>query len=539
MSNGEANQPSIPEPESKQSFRAEIYSLSHNTITWFGLFVIAVSVCLMLTFALFALITPTHNPYVDVIGYMVLPGVFVGGLVLCPIGILIRRWRGAPARSMISVKFALAFSLVTFFLVLPILGVAGYEGYHYTESVPFCVNVCHSVMEPQGATHAFSPHARVTCAECHIGAGATPLVKSKISGLRQVIAVWRDTYSKPIPPAITELRPARETCEQCHWPQKFFGKQLKTITHYSGDEANTRYDVQILLNTGGSDQTLGRSEGIHMHMLGNIEFVATDKFLQTIPWVRYTDDDGNATVYRSDGEPASSPPPPGIERKLDCLDCHNRGAHEFRSPRQSVDYLLGSGQMDATLPYIKREAVKALARPYRDTDEARARIKESLVAFYRDNYRDQTNNGDSNSVDVAVRATQDIYARTIFPKMDVNWKSYPSNIGHLDSPGCFRCHDGKHVSDQGVRISSDCRVCHTFLYETDKQNVFAEDVFDHPMKIHELWEGLGPHRNMRCDQCHGGGPMPLCVECHASGEWLQWQGQGLFIEDKKPTSQNQ
>ncbi len=517
-------------PDSAPSLRSEIVQLSNNMITWFGLMVVAVSLCLLMTFVLFAIFVPDHNPYVDVLGYLVLPGILIGGLILCPVGIYWtrRRRRKSSTKGVISVRFGLTFMAVTFFLMLPILGISGYEGYHYTESAQFCTNVCHTVMEPQGTTYAYSPHARVSCAECHIGAGASPFVKSKLSGLRQVLAVWRESYSKPIPPAISELRPARETCEQCHWPQKFFGDQLRPVVHFSSDEKNTRYEVQMLLKTGGADESLGVSEGIHMHMLQDVEYIAIDDHMQEIPWVKYTDESGKTTIFRDDGKPNDAPPPAGHRRRLDCMDCHNRGAHEFRAPQESVDHLLDAGKIDTKLPFVKREIVNVLAEEHADRDAAMAAIEDKIEAFYRTSYPDLTDSGQSESVKNAVKAAQQIYGNSVFPAMNVTWKSYPNNIGHLNSPGCFRCHNGRHINAEGVPISSECDVCHTFLHRSKSGDTFVQDIFDHPMKIHDMWDGLGPHATMRCDQCHTGGPILGCTECHESGAWLEERGAEAF-----------
>lgn len=516
---------------------ASVEALWHNMITLFGLVVVAVSICLLLTFGLFSLIAPSANPYLGIIGYMVLPGMLIFGLIVCPVGMLITRWRRRAGlrRLVLSVRSAAIFMGVSFFLVLPMVGVTAYEGYHFTESVEFCANVCHSVMEPQGTTYAHSAHARVSCAECHIGAGASPFVKSKLSGVRQVFAVLGNTYPRPIPPAITELRPARETCEQCHWPQKFFGDQLLAVVHYSPDEGNSRHEVNILLKTGGADEMLGIQEGIHMHMLGDIEFVATDDLLQTIPWVRHVDRDGTVRIYRSDGK-TDPDPPPGKRRRVDCMDCHNRGAHKFASPQESVNRSLEVGQLDVSLPYIKREAVRVLSGDYKQKDEALAQIERELVDFYESNYETLMSAEEGRAkVKNAVSIVQRIYDRNFFPHMNVTWRTYPDNIGHLTSPGCLRCHDGRHVDAEGVAISSDCDVCHKFLNRDPETSALHEGTFDHSMRIHDRWEGFGPHKNLRCDQCHSGGPLPLCAECHSSGDWLEQQGQGLFREhDREP-----
>jgi len=380
-------------------------SLLNNWISIVGFFLVGVAVLLLLTFGLFTLVSPPANPYVDIIVFLILPGILVVGLITVPIGVAVKHWRlrryaathvgtlrlpQLDLNSPRTRRAVLAFLAASIFVVLPALAVSSYNGYHYTESTDFCARVCHSVMEPQATAYAHSPHARVRCAECHIGAGASWFVKSKLSGVRQVLAVWGNTYPRPIPPAITELRPARETCEECHWPAKFFGAQLKEVVHYAPDDQNTRRVVKMLLKTGGADESIGRVEGIHMHMAlaGRIEYVATNRGLQEIPWVKYVNDAGEELIYRSDGKPSTAPRPEGVVRRIDCMDCHNRGAHHFRSPQAAVDLYLDVGRIDATLPYIKRRAVAVLTRPYPDAVTGEAAIEWGLIGFYRDNYPD-------------------------------------------------------------------------------------------------------------------------------------------------------
>lgn len=513
-------------------------SLYHNFISMAGFFIAGLSLLLLLTFALFSVVAPAPNPYVDIIGYLILPGIFVFGLVTVPVGILLKRRhlrRHAP-ELVGSLRFpqldlndhrtrrvAAFFMLSTFFVVLPTVGVSSYFGYHYTESSYFCGQVCHSVMEPQATVYATSPHARVSCAECHIGAGASWFVKSKLSGTRQVLAVWLNTYSRPIPPAITELRPARETCEECHWPAKFFGSQLLTLAFFAPDEDNTRRTVRLLLKTGGADETIGRVEGIHMHMAlaARVEYVALDPALQDVPWVRYVRASGEEDIYRSDGQPSDGPRPDGVVRTIDCMDCHNRGAHHFRSPQKAVDLYLDAGLIDATLPFIKREAVALLAAEYPDVAAAATAIEKDLASFYADYYPDVWSERQA-AVTQAVAAVQEIYRRNFFPRMRVDWRTYPDNVGHLESPGCMRCHDGRHVNRHGQPISSACEVCHTAINPLeDPPGAFVEGRFHHSLT-------MVPHDNLRCDQCHTGGPLPLCRDCHTSGQWLEERGLDRF-----------
>lgn len=500
-----------------------------NLITLFGLLLVGVGLVLLFTFWLFRLLSRAgdDNQYLNIIGYLVLPGILVSGLIVCPLGMLVRKWRikyFGPIKH-ISARAAVTFLGVTFFLILPVLGVSGYTGYHYTESTDFCGS-CHAVMEPQYARYQQSPHARVTCAGCHIGPGASPFVKSKLSGVRQVFKTALQTYPRPIPPAITSLRPARDTCEQCHWPAQFFGSQLQTITRFAHDEQNTRRDYEIRLKVGGDNKHLGRAEGIHMHMLDRVEYVATDPALQHIPWVRYTYEDGRTVVYRSDGEPSGDPPPSGDVRKLDCIDCHNLSGHEFPSPQRAVDHALNIHQIDETLPYIKHMAVNVLDHEYPSVDAANAGIAQTLEEFYKTKYPEIWSTR-RDAVNQAIEGVRHIYRDTIFPYMKVDWRTYPNNIGHMESLGCFRCHDGLHIAENGRAISSDCMSCHTFLMRQSPDGPITEGSFSHPMKIHDSWQGLGVHHRMLCSDCHDGGtkavgePIPetACGDCHSSGRW--------------------
>lgn len=526
------------QPPSETSCPEGVQSLWTNWISVGGLLLLAVTLILLTTFALFSAVTPHSNPYVDIIGYLILPGLFGAGLLVVPLGILLKRRklrrtsptnRGTlrlPAIDLNDVRqrrMILAFVGATLFVVLPVVGVSSYHGYHYTDSTEFCANVCHAVMEPQGTAHALSPHSRVTCAECHIGSGAGWFVKSKLSGTRQVFKTMQETYPRPIPPAITELRPARDTCEQCHWPAKFFGNQLREVIHYSPDEQNTRHVVQIMLKTGGGDLVTGRPEGIHMHMAlsYDIQYVATDENLQEIPWVKMVDKNGREQIYRSDGRPTTEPPPSGFSRRIDCMDCHNRAAHNFRSPQEALNLAMNIGQIDATLPFVKREAVGLLDFEYESVEEASAAIERELLGFYQDTYP-QVWREKEDRVRQTVAAVQEIQRRVVFPHMRVNWKTYPDNIGHMTSAGCFRCHDGRHVNQEGQAISSDCRVCHTFFNPIEGSRGITEGEFVHSMN-------LSVHGNLRCEQCHTGGVLPLCRDCHQSGEWLESRNRGRFV----------
>jgi NapC/NirT cytochrome c family, N-terminal region len=502
-----------------------------NPLTLLGLVLIGLGLLMLVTFWLFLVAVPKEesNQYLGMVGFMILPNVLIAGLALCPVGIALqrRKFRRDPKFQFIPVRRALQFIAVTFFLIIPVLGVCSYRGYLFTESAEFCGAICHNML-PQYTRYQQSPHARVTCAGCHIGPGAGFFVKSKISGLRQVAYTMLNVYPRPIPPAITQLRPASETCEQCHWPNQFFGSLLRTIVHFAPDQENTRHAYQILIKVGGLNNALGQAEGIHMHMLNHVEYVASDSRLEHIPWVRYTFADGHSVVFRSDGKPFADPPPPGQRRNLDCIDCHNTIGHEFLSPDRAVDHALTVGRLDPSLPYLKREAVYVLVQKYSTKPQALAAIQTAMEAFYR--ARPDVWPARWATVQRCIKAVQAIYRANFFPDMHVDWRTYPDHIGHMESPGCFRCHDGLHVSASGARISSSCTTCHTFQYRQANPSVIVEKTFEHPLKINNAWKDLGPHEAMLCTDCHDGGlaaegwtdtqSIYACGDCHPSGRWL-------------------
>jgi hypothetical protein len=503
-------------------------SVWQNRITVTGAILAVFSVLFFISFQLIELAQPTSNPYTGLWSFLVLPAVMVVGLLLIPLGGVLERRRRTREDGEVTDwsrlphfdpndphhrRLLVIFASGTL-IVIPLIALSSYEGYHYTDSTQFCGQVCHSVMHPEYTTYQNSPHARVSCAECHIGPGASWFVKSKISGVRQVFAVMFQTYSRPIPTPVKDLRPARETCEQCHWPEKFFGSQLRTRVHYSSDDSNTRSEVRVLVKTGGGDSSMGPASGIHWHMAlsHTIEYIATTPSRLVIPWVRATSSSGEQTVYRSDGKTAQDPPPAGELRRIDCMDCHNRPTHIIQPPDRAVNVSMETGRLDRTLPSIKRIAVDALTQPYSSESEADAKIETLVRDFYskRDGQVEAQKNAAINKAIEEVRA---IYRRNFFPRMRVDWRAYPDNIGHMIFDGCFRCHDGKHVSVDRGPIRRDCTVCHDFLQPMEGKEppqAYLNGVPPHPVKLE------GVHNELNCSACHTGGPAPdpTCSGCH-------------------------
>jgi hypothetical protein len=317
-------------------------------------------------------------------------------------------------------------------------------------------------MKPEFVAYQDGPHSRVTCVECHIGAGASWFARSKLSGTRQVFAVALNTYSKPIPSPVENLRPARDTCEQCHWPEKFHGDTIVQKYEYADDEQNTETVTTLRVHVGGGSARLGLATGIHWHMsvANRVEYIATDDKRQVIPWVRVTDASGAVREYTAEGVKPEDLK--GRERRLmDCMDCHNRPSHPMAaSAERAVDEVIARGEIPRSLPFVRREAVKALKASYPSENAALEAIARALRDFYRTE-QGEVYMGRRQDVERAVTGAQKIFQRNVFPEMSVQFGTYPNNIGHMDFPGCFRCHDDSHKTPDGKTISQDCESCHT------------------------------------------------------------------------------
>jgi hypothetical protein len=325
-------------------------------------------------------------------------------------------------------------------------------------------------MMPEFTAYQGSPHAHVECVECHIGPGAGWFVRSKLSGVRQVFAVTFHTYSRPIHAPVKYLRPARETCEQCHWPQRFTGDKFVVKTTYKDDEKNTAQTTALLLKVGG--RTWQGSVGIHGRHLdegARIRYISIDDQRQVIPVVYYTDDKGKTVEYvSSDIQATKQQLEAGEHRSMDCVDCHNRPTHAFELPENAVNKQMAAGFISPELPFIRGKAVESLKADYPDRETARQRIVNGLKSFYRTNYPSVYDSRRA-LVEQSADNVANIYLRNIFPEMKVGWNVHPNNIGHNDSPGCFRCHDGSHTSADGKTITNDCSACHTML-AVDEEN---------------------------------------------------------------------
>jgi nitrate/TMAO reductase-like tetraheme cytochrome c subunit/mono/diheme cytochrome c family protein len=342
-------------------------------------------------------------------------------------------------------------------LTLLVLTASAYA-WEYTNSPEFCGTVCHT-MPPEYTTYLTSPHARVDCVECHIGRGfiATRITR-KAGDVKHIIATAFKTYEFPI--RAHDLRPARETCEKCHFPEKFSDDSLREIRTFESDTQNTPLSIYLTLKTGGGSERLGLGRGIHWHIENEVRYLALDLEEQEIPYIEVMKDDGSIEKYIdivSDIE-AGGMDPDSLMR-MDCITCHNRITHLIYPPQDALDRLLSRGIISPDIPEIKRLGVDVLSTSYESERNAMEGI-QAMADFYQE-YYPEFYATQKALVDQAIAAIQDVYSKSVFPDQSASWESHPNNIGHQDSPGCFRCHDGKHLNAQNEAIRLECNLCHS------------------------------------------------------------------------------
>lgn len=427
-----------------------------------------------------------ENPYFGFIIYMIMGPMFILGLILVFIGLFffkgkeeigIFTYEYLKDQFTAPTKFTRVRKLVilaTFLTVLNIviISLISYTGYHYTESIGFCGQFCHKVMIPEFTAYQHSPHSRVKCVECHIGAGAQWFVKSKISGARQLLAVALETYSKPIETPVHGLRPARETCEECHRPELFHGEKLHVIDKFQDDENNTHVQTVLLLKVGSGGYRGHQAHGIHWHVSpeNKIIYKHNDRKREDISEVTLVKADGSRLFF-SRGEEESAEEGGGEheggEREMDCVDCHNRPTHIYLTPDEALDQHLLTNEIPQSLPYIKRQAMEAITQSYESKEAALAGIATSIRSWYQENYPEIVKEN-VDLVEKAIAGTQKAYSENVFPSMKIEWNTYKDFIGHAgDESGCFRCHDDSLETKDGRVISMDCDTCHIILAEEE------------------------------------------------------------------------
>ena len=508
------------------------HGLYRNWVSYAGGMFAAASLMLILIFIALEASQAHPSPYLGLFTYMTFPVMIVFGIVVALIGMRFEAKRRLKAGTSEALRYPaldlndpqqrkrFGYIGAVGFVLFVVMTYTGYNGFLLTESVGFCGKTCHTAMGPEMTAYEDSPHAGVRCVDCHVGGGAGSYVHSKLNGVGQMLGVVTNTYDRPIPTPVKGLRPARETCQECHWPKKFFGSQLYQRAHFRYDEASTPDQITMMMKTGGGGEN---GAGIHWHMLidNEVTFVTQDEQLQDIPWVKIKRRDGSTTEYFRTVKKVE----PGDLDKLkhhtmDCMDCHNRPAHQFEAPDVAVDRALSTGVYSQTLPYVKSLSVDSLSKDYTTRDAAHAGLKQDVWDFYKQKYPDVAT-ARITDIDKMVDGITKIYDRNVFPEMKVSWKTYLSNLGHRNSAGCFRCHDGKHVAADGTVLISECKACHTEP-KRGPQSGMGESMTSfekdwHPWQTPEKHLAIPQHKEIQCYECHLAGRRPKteCNECHS------------------------
>jgi hypothetical protein len=497
------------QPPGRARFRLEVF---YNWPGLLGLALIAVNVAAALAVLVADLLVGVE--YVGVV-YALLGVATLVGVAIASFGGLLglrRKRRGAPSRLLEpwtldlmrsrDRRYALA-GLVATIVGVGMFASATGQGMRYLESREFCVNACHAVMEPEGTAALHSPHANLACAECHVGSGAVHFARAKLNGMRQLWGVVTGSYERPIPVPVHGLLPAEQLCEDCHSRGRWIGYKEKQYRYFAGDEANTPHPVRMLVKVGGVRPGSGRGEGIHYHMLldRKVEYVASDEKKSEMLWVRVTDADGAVRTYRRDEDGSDEAIAGKPVHEMSCLDCHNRPAHQFRAPTSLMNELLAAGIVDRSLPYAKTKGVELLEETYPDRATALASIDQQLREFYEGEHGRAA--GDP-AVAAASAAIQEAWAQNNFPHMKVSWQAYPNYNNHLDTAGCFRCHNDELASDDGSNIFTSCGDCHVVLAQGEGAPPAAVD-FERGVPFYHFTDDDTFESYEDCASCHNGG----------------------------------
>ncbi len=377
------------------------------------------------------------------------------------------------------------------------------EAWTYTNSSEFCGTTCHT-MPPEYSAYQRSPHARVQCVECHIGRDVvTTQFTRKAGDLRHVVLTITQDYEFPI--YSRAMRPARDSCERCHFPEKFSDDSLREIRHYSGKE-NLPQSTFLILKTGGGSQREGLGRGIHWHIESEVYYIATDNLEQNIPYVRVVGNDGTVTEYYDIAADFGPEDVAGSNlEQMDCITCHNRITHSIPDPVTAVDQAITKHLLPVDLPDIKEQSVALLSASYTDQQTALDGMTK-LADFYADSYPELYETR-QDEIDTAVSTLQDIYGQIVFHEQKIDWTTHPDNLGHKDDPGCFRCHDGKHLTGDEEAIRLECNLCHSVPVVADNTTLVTNLELvrgpEPPAHTHSSWITLhGKMIDSSCAACH-------------------------------------
>ena len=443
-----------------------------NPVSLIGGVIASFSLAIILVLLVLGATGIIANPYTGVLTFLVGPMVLAVGLILVPVGIL-RERRRLASKGVVAETFPVLdlnrpeqrktvtlFGAVTVGLLL-LMAVTTYGAAQFMETREFCGDVCHQVMAPEATGHQASPHARVSCVSCHIGPGAPWLVKSKISGTRQVFKTLTDGYTRPVEVPIQDLRPSRDTCEECHWPERFYGDMYRNVVHYDQDQMNSAHEQPMVFRVGGS--ALG--QGIHWHTTAKLSYLPLNDSRSEIGWLRVEKPDGSVDEYTLPGQESQVTPDrtKSDQRFMDCIDCHNRAAHDFASVDNEIDNAMTQGLISTKVPFIKQQAMQAIGTVGEKVSNQQYQDTLKRIDGILDYYRTQQAAAFSQNgpwITQAVAQIKTTYQGAVFPGMGVTPSTYTNWLGH---DGCFRCHGklvGSSGSNKGKTVSADCQTCH-------------------------------------------------------------------------------
>ena len=417
----------------------------------------------------------------------------------------LKRFFLPPEDSSIWLRIAPYLALI--FLILVIFWSGAYA-WEYTNSPEFCGQACHT-MPPEYTSYLASPHARVECVDCHIGEGfITTRITRKAGDLKHVIATVFQSYEYPI--KVKSMRPARETCELCHYPEKFSDDSLREYINFRSDQENSSYTTYLVLKTGGGSAREGLGQGIHWHIENPVYFLPLDREEQEIPYILVENDDGSRTEYldiTSDINPDQIDP--NNLKEMDCITCHNRITHLVSYPEEIIDTLLERDLISADIPEIRKVALETFNGQYSSNLTAEAAF-DLLAYYYEQQYPEYYSGGEAEILQ-AINELKSAYTSTVYPEQKSDWTSHPNNIGHQNTPGCFRCHDGQHLTSAEEAIRLECNLCHAIPVVSEATDFLAQI---------EISTGPEPenHLNTNWISLHHLVYEPSCGNCHSMSD---------------------
>ncbi len=466
-----------------------------------GVILTSSSFLCFLFFEFFRMTGILTNAYIGLITYLVFPFLFILGLLFIPLGWKIyKRSKNKSTVELLSDTFedrdiegkfigSTVFNTITALTLVNVLFLVflSTRMLGFMDSSVFCGTACHTVMNPEWTVYQVSPHARVACVDCHVGEGVDALVNAKLNGVRQIFLASFNAHNRPIPTPVHQLRPARETCEKCHWPDKFYGSKIVNITRYMKDRESTPRHTTLSLKIDS-----GKGSGIHWHISkeNEVRYKTLDDKREKIISVEVKQPNGSFKKFLNRSYSGLFDEKDHQEvRTLDCVDCHNRATHIYKTPERVVDELIDAGKIDRSLPYIKRESLKAISI-FQSEEAAMRGIENHLRRFYSDNHQ-EVYPGGIRKIREAAEALKGEYRINIHYDMNVRWNTYKSFLGHDNGSGCFRCHNQNFKDNKGNSISSDCTLCHSILS-------YDEQVpFKYFQKVEESERNSEIHRYLR------------------------------------------